>query len=179
VVFACHPPATLSILGSSATDQERNVLSAFRYQPNITSLHSDDSVLPRKPLARSSWNYLLQPESPAWDRATGRGLGVSTHYLMNRLQGIPGPKSCIVSINGTQLLRPETVQQRFEYEHPLFDRAAVSAQDRVDALNHSAQGGTETYFAGAWRRYGFHEDGLLSGIAVAAQLLGSDPWAEL
>jgi predicted NAD/FAD-binding protein len=53
----------------------------------------------------------------------------------------------------------------------------VRAQAEIPALNAAAQGATETYYAGAWQRYGFHEDGLLSAVRVAELLLGRDPWA--
>ena len=74
------------------------------------------------------------------------------------------------------MFAPEKVLRQIDYEHPLFSLGAVRAQAEIPALNQSARGTTETYFAGAWQRFGFHEDGLLSAIRLSAQLLGRDPW---
>ena len=81
-----------------------------------------------------------------------------------------------VTINRPESIRPEHVLQRIDYEHPLFSLGATSAQAEIPALNQAAIGTTETFFAGAWQRYGFHEDGLLSAHRLAAQLLARDSW---
>lgn len=177
VVFACHAPAALELLGPDARPEERRLLSAFRYQPNTITLHTDEAVLPQAKLARAAWNYRI-------DSGTGQGRGaskelrVSTHYWMNRLQGVSARKNYFVSVEGVDLLSRERTLQTFSEEHPLFDLAAVRAQPELPGLNAAARGGTETYFVGAWQRYGFHEDGLLSALNLATLLLGRDPWAE-
>jgi len=173
VIIASHPPATLAMLGKDATPQERAVLSAFKYQPNKATLHSDDVVMPRKRLAWSSWNYRMQTEARGVD---ARQCEVSTHYWMNRLQDVSKKRNYFVSINGEDLPAEGKVHTSIDYEHPLFDLAAREAQGKVEALNQAAVGTTETYFAGAWQRHGFHEDGLYSAVRLCEQLLGRDPW---
>lgn len=96
---------------------------------------------------------------------------------MNRLQGVSDRVDYFVSINGERLIDPQKILRTIPCEHPLFDLAARDAQPDVPALNASAVGATERYFVGAWQRYGFHEDGLLSAIDLASLLLRRDPWS--
>jgi predicted NAD/FAD-binding protein len=186
VILACHPPTTLALLGEGVTPDERRLLSPFQYQPNTAILHTDESVMPHTRLAWSAWNYRLDAPDPAPGRssATGRESGanpddlrVSTHYWMNRLQGVSDRVNYFVSIEGGQLIDPARTLRTLACEHPLFDLAAAQAQPAIAGLNATARGRTETYFAGAWQRYGFHEDGLLSAVILATLLLGHDPWA--
>jgi predicted NAD/FAD-binding protein len=168
VIFACHAPTALKILGTDATLDERRLLGAFQYQPNTVTLHTDESVLPRAHLAWAAWNFRI-------DSAVV-GQNVSTHYWMNRLQGVSDRKNYFVSVEGCHLLDRKQTLRTFAEEHPLFDLAAGQAQPEIAGLNAAARGRTETYFAGAWQRYGFHEDGLLSAVNLATFLLGRDPW---
>lgn len=165
VVFACHTDQALRLL-SDASAAERSVLGAIRYQPNRAVLHTDASVLPKRPLAWASWNYERAAEG---DREQAR---VCLHYLLNKLQPLPFTTPVLVSLNPVNDPRAETIVGEYEYDHPIFDLAAIAAQKRVPEL----QGVAHTWFAGAWTRYGFHEDGLMSGEAVVRGLL--DAWAE-
>jgi predicted NAD/FAD-binding protein len=126
--------------------------------------------MPRARLAWSSWNYEIN-QGPDGRAAT------ATHYWMNSLQGVSEQENYFVSIGRPEAIDPARVLRRIAYEHPLFSLGAVRAQAEIPALNAAAQGATETYYAGAWQRYGFHEDGLLSAVRVAELLLGRDPWA--
>ena len=155
VVLACHSDQALALL-ADAGDDERRVLGAIRYQPNRAVLHTDRSVLPARPRAWAAWNY---------ERATGKGrdeTAVCLHYLINRLQPLPFTAPVIVSLNPVNEPAAATVHGEFSYAHPVFDAAAVAAQARLPAL----QGRGGVWFCGAWTRYGFHEDGLLSGRAA-------------
>ena len=155
VVLACHSDQALALL-ADAGDDERRVLGAIRYQPNRAVLHTDRSVLPARPRAWAAWNY---------ERATGKGrdeTAVCLHYLINRLQPLPFTAPVIVSLNPVSEPAAATVHGEFSYAHPVFDAAAVAAQARLPAL----QGRGGVWFCGAWTRYGFHEDGLLSGRAA-------------
>ncbi|HVT73634.1 MAG TPA: FAD-dependent oxidoreductase [Lacunisphaera sp.] len=172
VVFACHAPTALALLGAGATPGERRVLSAFRYQPNTALLHTDAAVMPRRRLAWSAWNYRIEAAPGA-----GAPIQASTHYWMNRLQGVSERRDYFVSINGEALVDPAQVIRRIACEHPLFDLAARRAQADLPALNETASLRTATYFAGAWQRYGFHEDGLVSALAACRAILRRDPWA--
>jgi predicted NAD/FAD-binding protein len=132
-------------------------------------VHTDPTVMPRTRRAWSSWNYEI-----ARDR-DGR-ISTATHYWMNSLQGVSDRENYFVSINHPDAIAPERVLRRINYEHPLFSLGTVRAQAEIPALNAAARGGTETYFAGAWQRFGFHEDGLLSAVRLCSTLLGRDPW---
>ena len=156
VVLACHSDQALALLGD-ARDDERAVLGAIGYQPNRAVLHTDASCLPVNRRAWSAWNY----QSTA--SATPE---VCVHYLINKLQPLPCSTPVIVSLNPIDQPDPRMVLGEFDYAHPVFDAAAVGAQGRLQAL----QGVQGTWFAGAWTGYGFHEDGLTSGLAVAAAL---------
>ena len=165
VVLACHSDQALRLLGSDATPQERSVLGAIRYQPNQAVLHTDASVLPRREVAWAAWNY---------ERAADSGreqAGVCLHYLLNRLQPLPWTKPVMVSLNPVRPIDDSQVHARMEYSHPVFDLAAIEAQSQVGAL----QGQRRTWFCGAWCGYGFHEDGLRSGLEVADKLLNALP----
>ncbi|HEY9248999.1 MAG TPA: hypothetical protein VIO38_07700, partial [Rariglobus sp.] len=139
------------------------------YQSNVATLHTDVSVLPRTPLARAAWNYQLARD-PA-----GR-ISPATHYWMNRLQGVSDRENYIVSINRPDLVDAAKIIKRFDYAHPLFNLGAVRAQHELPALNERARGRTETYFAGGYFRYGFHEDAFMSAVQLAELLLARDPW---
>jgi predicted NAD/FAD-binding protein len=165
VVFATHPITTLRILGPEATLRERHILGAIRYQDNEAVLHRDPALMPRRRAAWSSWNYL----------ADGRGepdrtKPVSLTYWMNRLQNLRTRQPVFVTLN--PIREPLGEVQRFRYAHPQFDRAAMDAQRSLPSI----QGTRRTWFAGAWCGHGFHEDGLRSGLDVAAALEAPAPW---
>ncbi len=149
LVMATHPDQALSILDADA--QERAVLGAIRYQPNVAVLHTDASVLPRNQLAWAAWNYESAPAS--------EGGSVCLHYLINRLQPLPWQRPVVVTLNPLREIRSDQVAARIEYAHPVFDARAVNAQKHLAGL----QGRRRTWLCGAWTGYGFHEDGLRSG----------------
>ncbi|HEY1131910.1 MAG TPA: FAD-dependent oxidoreductase [Roseateles sp.] len=161
VVLACHSDQALALLGEGASDDERAVLGAIRYQPNTAVLHGDVSVLPQRRAAWASWNY-ERAGSEAAEQAQ-----VCLHYLINRLQPLPWQQDVIVSLNPARPIADHLVHRRIEYSHPVFDLAALQAQRRVPAL----QGLQRTWFAGAWCGYGFHEDGLRAGLQAADDVL--------
>jgi predicted NAD/FAD-binding protein len=166
VVLACHSDQSLALL-ADATAQERAALGAIRYQANRAVLHTDTSVLPRARRAWAAWNY---ERAPAQSESTR----VCLHYLLNMLQPLPFEKPVVVSLNPISEIDPGQVHGSFDYAHPVFDDEAIRAQSQVPAL----QGLQHTYFCGAWTGYGFHEDGLKSGLDVAARLhsaMGSTP----
>ncbi len=158
-VLACHSDQALTLL-ADPSDAEREVLAAVRYHDNRAVLHTDASVLPRRRRAWAAWNY---ERSPGADRESA---SVCLHYLINRLQPVPFTTPVIVSLNPLRPPAAGSVHGEFAYAHPVFDRAAVAAQAKLPAL----QGRRDTWFCGAWTRYGFHEDGLASGLAVAEQI---------
>ncbi len=170
VIVATHADQARQLL-ADPTDEESRLLGAFGYQANVATLHTDQSVLPRAPLARASWNYELV-------RGPDGRFRPATHYWMNRLQGVSDRESYFVSINRPEDIAPGCVIRRIPYAHPLFNLAATRAQVWLPELNRSARGGTETYFAGSYFRHGFHEDALFSAAQLSELLLECDPWAD-
>jgi predicted NAD/FAD-binding protein len=159
VVFACHSDQALQLLGDDATANETRLLGAIRYQANRAVLHTDAGLLPRRRAAWAAWNH----ESAG----RGRDTGVCLHYLLNKLQPLPWRRPVIVSLNPLREPRAGSVVRSFDYAHPVFDLAAIAAQRRL----HSLQGHRRSWFCGAWTGYGFHEDGLRSGLDAAQALL--------
>ena len=165
VVLACHSDQSLGLL-ADATPDEREVLGSIRYHRNRAVLHTDTSVLPSRKIAWAAWNYERA-------RADSReATAVCLHYLINRLQPLPFKTPVVVSLNPVNEPRADTVHGVYDYAHPVFDADAIAAQQRVPLL----QGVGNTWFCGAWTRYGFHEDGLMSGIGVVDGL--RKRWAE-
>jgi predicted NAD/FAD-binding protein len=160
VVMACHSDQSLALL-ADATPGERAVLGAVRYHANRAVLHTDTAVLPRRRLAWAAWNYARAAERSREQAA------VCLHYLIDRLQPLPFAQPVVVSLNPdpARAPAPDTVIGQWDYAHPVFDAAAVRAQQTLPAVQGGATG-THTWFAGAWTRYGFHEDGLMSALAV-------------
>jgi predicted NAD/FAD-binding protein len=165
VVLACHSDQALRLLGAAATVAERRILGAIRYQPNRAVLHTDRRLLPRDERVWSAWNYLAGRGEPG-------SQPVSVSYLINRLQPLPVDAPVAVTLNPHLEPDPRLVIGDFEYDHPIFDQAAIDAQARLAAI----QGTDRVWFCGAWACYGFHEDGLNSALAVAERLDGRAPW---
>jgi len=159
VVLASHSDQSLALLGD-ANAQERATLGAIRYQPNRAVLHTDTSVLPTRKRAWAAWNYERSAD------ARQDAARVCLHYLINMLQPVPFTQNVVVSLNPVRDIDPQHVHGSFEYAHPVFDLAAIQAQGQIAAM----QGQQNTYFCGAWTGYGFHEDGLKSGLDVAKRL---------
>jgi predicted NAD/FAD-binding protein len=160
IVLACHSDQALALL-DDATPDERSILGAIGYHRNRALLHTDTTLLPTRRLAWAAWNY---------ERAGRRdqeNASVCLHYWINRLQPLPFRTDVIVSLNPVREPRAETVLGEFDYAHPVFDLAAIDAQQRLPRI----QGVAGTWFCGAWTRYGFHEDGLMSGQNVLRALL--------
>lgn len=164
VVLATHSDQALALL-AQPTLQERAVLGAIRYQANHAVLHTDTTVLPSRRAAWAAWNYERAPER---SRESAR---VCLHYLINQLQPVPFTQPVVVSLNPVGEIAADQVIGRYDYAHPVFDMAAIRAQKMAAQL----QGREHTWFCGAWMGYGFHEDGLKSGLAVADSLLARMP----
>jgi predicted NAD/FAD-binding protein len=156
VVLACHSDQALALL-EDAAPAEREVLGAIGYQPNDTVLHTDATLLPRRRKAWAAWNAYL-PADPA------RACTVS--YCMNQLQGLAVETPLVVTLNRSEAIEPAKVLVRRAYHHPVYTRTAVAAQARRPEI----QGVRRTWFAGAYWGWGFHEDGIRSGVEVARAL---------
>ncbi|MFO0948524.1 MAG: FAD-dependent oxidoreductase [Planctomycetota bacterium] len=157
VIFACHSDQALRILGDAATPTERQLLTAFPYEKNSAVLHTDVSLLPRNRRAWASWNYRVGKDE--WAPAT-------VTYNMNLLQGIRSPQTYCVTLNDDDRINPERVIRRFVYHHPVF----TVARDAAQARHHELLVDNRTSFCGAYWRNGFHEDGVVSALAVVDAL---------
>jgi predicted NAD/FAD-binding protein len=163
VVLACHAPTSLAVV--DATEQERRVLQAFRYQENRAVLHTDIRLLPRRKKVWSAWNYL----------STGHARQdqpVAVSYLLNQLQDLPFAQPVIVTLNPTLEPNPELILRELRYEHPVLDAAAARGQSNLPAI----QGLDRVWYCGAWTGYGFHEDGLKSALRVVRDFEVEIPW---
>ena len=165
VVFATHAPDTMRML-EDATTAEKAILSAVRYQDNTAYLHTDVRQLPRNKKVWSAWNYL-------GGKNVDGARSVCVSYLLNQLQNLPINQPVVVTLN--PFSPPNQVLARFDYAHPVFDRAAIAAQEQLPQI----QGKNRTWFAGAWTGYGFHEDGLKSGLRVARGFGLAPDWTVL
>ncbi|MGO9357937.1 MAG: NAD(P)/FAD-dependent oxidoreductase [Xanthobacteraceae bacterium] len=165
VVIAAHSDQALTML-QDADPAERAVLGALPYTPNTVYLHRDPRLMPRRRRAWASWNFLR------WTRQGSAPNDVAVTYWMNRLQGIPADKPVFVSLNPPFEPDPALTFGSYLCHHPQYDAGAFAAQKRLGEI----QGGRQTWFCGAWTGYGFHEDGLRSGLEVAEALGGEIPW---
>jgi len=160
VVLACHCDQALAML-ANPTPEERAMLSAIRYRDNAVYLHRDASLMPRSRNAWAAWNVIKSNRD-----------AVCVTYWMNALQGLDPERPLFVSLNPPRPPRAETIFARYDYAHPQFDQPAIAAQAALAGL----QGADRLWFCGAWTKYGFHEDGLHSGLAVAEALGAAAPW---
>jgi uncharacterized protein len=164
VVLASHADHSLGML-SDATRDEQQLLGSFGYELNRTILHSDERLMPTRRAVWSSWNYLASQQNNSQK--------VSVSYWMNALQHLPCTEPVIVTLNPIEEPRQNLVYREFTYHHPVFNRDALQAQEKLWQL----QGQQRTWFCGSYFGYGFHEDGIQSGLAVAEQLGGRlRPW---
>jgi predicted NAD/FAD-binding protein len=161
VILATHSDDSLRML-SDADETERADLGAIAYQPNDIILHADAAMMPRRRAVWSSWNYT--------EARVKRAGQIDLTYWMNSLQPIPESDPHFVTLNTTRPIREELIYDQVTLRHPVYDLAAIAAQDRVRAGN----GRRRTWFCGAWLRHGFHEDGLWSGLEVAEAILERD-----
>ena len=164
VVLATHTDTSLAML-DRPTLEERSALGAIPYLPNRAVLHTDAKLLPRRRRAWAAWNFHSQ-EAREHDKP------VSLSYLLNRLQPLPFRAPVMVTLNPVDEPDPRTVLDEFTYHHPAFHEGSDDAQRDVALM----QGMNRTWYAGAWTRYGFHEDGLLSAVNVAHGLGVEAPW---
>ena len=160
VILATHSDISLSLL-SDATPAERAALGAVRYQPNQAILHRDPSVMPKNRKCWSSWVYVEPAGGPR-----GR---IDLTYWMNSLQPIPMDDPLFVTLNSNGGIDERLIDDVVTFDHPVYDLAAIEAQAKVRAMN----GTQNTWFAGAWMRNGFHEDGFASAVDVVDAMRAS------
>ena len=165
VIFACHSDQAAKML-SNPTEIERDIIGSVAYHPNKVVLHKDKSFMPKRRSVWSSWVYLSEDRTDARD-------SVSLSYWMNRLQNLDTSEDIIVTLNPHKAPDRDLVINEHVFEHPVFDTAAINAQSRLDEI----QGKDRIWWCGAWQRYGFHEDGLLSAVNVCKKMDATIPWS--
>lgn len=165
VIFACHADQALALL-KKPTAKQQKLLSAVRYQPNKVVLHSDTSFMPRNRDCWASWVYLSEEKEETNN-------AVSLSYWMNNLQNLHQVPPIIVTLNPARMPAADKIYNQHIFEHPVFDVGAIETQDQLEHI----QGDGNMWFCGAWTRYGFHEDGLTSGIEIAKKLGADVPWS--
>ncbi|MEP2029329.1 MAG: FAD-dependent oxidoreductase [Paracoccaceae bacterium] len=154
VILACHADQALAILGGDASTEEASALGSIRYQKNKAVLHCDPSQMPKRRACWSSWAY----------RSQDGAVGVT--YWMNRLQNLPEDDPLFVTLNPSSNIPANKIYDSVEFAHPVFDKAALQAQSRIRDM----QGRNRTWFAGAYNRHGFHEDGIASAMRVVRSI---------
>lgn len=164
VVFAGHADDTLALI-ANPTDAEKSILSSFTFQENKVVTHCDQSFMPKTRGAWASWVYLAESK-------TDEKPVVSLTYWMNNLQGLPPSAPVFVTLNPGRMPDAACIYDTHTFKHPVFTRDTIRAQERIEDI----QGKERSYFCGAWQRYGFHEDGLLSAVQVAQKLGIEKPW---
>ncbi len=164
VIFACHSNQAMALL-QNPSQAEKEIVGAVRYQPNEMVLHTDISFMQKRKHAWSSWVYLSEQRKD-------QNPNVSLSYWMNNLQPLETKTPVIVTLNPGRKPDASLVQDSYQFEHPVFDEAAIVAQSRIEEIN----GTDNIYYCGAWQRNGFHEDGLWSAVRVAEKLGATIPW---
>lgn len=165
VIFACHADQALALIAEPTAD-ETAVLSQFDYQLNQIVVHSDTSFMPQHKQCWASWVYLSEQQED-------HSPGVSLSYWMNNLQSLETETPVIITLNPARKPKASTILNEHAFSHPIFDYKAIMAQDQMTTI----QGKRNLWFCGAYQRYGFHEDGLLSAVNVVKGLGGTIPWA--
>ncbi|MDH3977629.1 MAG: FAD-dependent oxidoreductase, partial [Gammaproteobacteria bacterium] len=162
VIMACHSDEALRLLGAP-TAEEQTTLGSIRYQNNKAVLHTDTNLMPERKRAWASWNYI-------GSRVDKDSELLCVTYWMNLLQSLETPEPLLVTLNPSRPIDEDKIIERYDYAHPIFDAVAINAQPDLWKL----QGQKNTWFCGAYFGYGFHEDGIQSGLGVA-ELLGGVP----
>ncbi|WP_420011320.1 NAD(P)/FAD-dependent oxidoreductase [Tateyamaria sp.] len=161
VVFATHSDDSLKMIADPSADESR-MLGAVKYQPNEVTLHCDEAIMPKRRQTWSSWVYTEDK-----DAQTDR---IDLTYWINSLQPVPMNDPHFVTLNTKRTIRDELIYDQTTLRHPVYDLAALAAQDSVRAMN----GTNNTWFCGAWMRHGFHEDGLASAAEVVDMMKRAD-----
>lgn len=162
IIFACHSDQALNILRGEATVAETQALGSVRFQPNRAVLHRDVNQMPKRRASWSSWAYRSKDGA------------ASVTYWMNKLQNIPDDDPLFVTLNPTHHIARQDIYEEVEFFHPVFDKAAFQAQDRIRAM----QGDNHTWYVGAYNRHGFHEDGIASAMRVVRMINQDHPQRE-
>ena len=163
IIFACHSDQALDIL-ANPTPAEQDIIGSIRYKANKAYLHDDNSYMPKRKSCWASWVY--KGDAKHAENA------IPLTYWMNRLQSIPEDIPLFVTLNPVNEIKEENIFDETVFHHPQFDKLAIDAQKKLPDI----QGKNLTWYCGAYTRYGFHEDGLLSAVNIARAMNVNIPW---
>jgi predicted NAD/FAD-binding protein len=166
-ILACHADQALNLLGN-ASQEEKTLLGAFKYQKNLATLHTDKTVMPRSKINWASWNYKIA-------HSNEKGLEAATHYWMNNLQGVSDKVDYFISVNGEKTIAAEKKLQEVLYDHPIFTVEALKAQEQLPTLNEKTND-KRVFFCGSYFRFGFHEDAFQSALNLVRTITGESIW---
>jgi predicted NAD/FAD-binding protein len=164
VVMAAHGDETLAMMDDADND-ERRIFGAFKFSRNQVVVHDDVTLMPRARQAWASWVYTSES-------LRDQGEVVSLTYWMNNLQPLATTRPILITLNPGRAIAAQHIIDRHEFTHPIFDAGAIAAQGQLSVI----QGRGGVYYAGAYWRYGFHEDGILSAVNVAVEMGITPPW---
>ncbi|NCT41070.1 MAG: NAD(P)-binding protein [Alphaproteobacteria bacterium] len=164
VVFACHADEAMTLIENPHAEIA-STIGAFDYQDNEIVTHSDISFMPQNKKCWASWVYLSETRED-------KNEAVSLSYWMNNLQGQDANYPLIVTLNPGRRPDEDKIMDQHTFSHPIFDQKAINAQSKIPDI----QGIDNMWFCGAYQRFGFHEDGLLSAVNVAKSMGESIPW---
>lgn len=164
VIFACHADQAMNIIDAPSIE-EKEIIGAFDYQENEIIVHSDESFMPSDKSCWASWVYLSDDKQ---DHSSQLALS----YWMNNLQNIKSDKAIIVTLNPTRMPQSDLIYDTNKFSHPIFNERAIDAQEKISLI----QGMQNCWYVGAYQRYGFHEDGLLSAVQVLEKMEVNTPW---
>jgi len=164
VIFACHADQAINMI-NSPTVKQHNVLDRFPYQQNKVVVHRDLDFMPSDKSCWASWVYLTENKEDKSDT-------VSLSYWMNNLQNLKTKENVIITLNPEKIPKENLIDDVHYFDHPVFNRAAIEAQDKISEI----QGQNNLWFVGAYQRYGFHEDGILSAVNVLEKMDVKIPW---
>ncbi len=163
VIMATHPDQTIRLI-KNLDEQSTDILSKFKYQKNTVYLHSDKNLMPKNKKTWSSWNYISSKKEEK----------SSVTYWMNLLQKINNSLDVFVSLNPYIIPSKSLTYKKIIYEHPIFNSKTNEAQSKMIEI----QGKNNIFYAGAWLKYGFHEDGVASAVNISKTLNVTVPWEQ-
>ena len=163
VIMATHPDQTIKLI-KNLDKQSTDILSKFKYQKNTVYLHSDKNLMPKNKKTWSSWNYISSKKEEK----------SSVTYWMNLLQKINNSLNVFVSLNPYIIPSKSLTYKKIIYEHPIFNSKTNEAQSKMIEI----QGKNNIFYAGAWLKYGFHEDGIASAVNISKALNVAVPWKQ-
>jgi len=164
VIFACHADQAIEMI-NSPTAEQKSILKSFSYQDNKVVVHRDLNFMPSDHSCWASWVYLTKNKEDKNDI-------VSLSYWMNNLQNLSTKKDVIITLNPEEMPKENLIEDVHYFDHPVFNHTAIEAQERISDI----QGQNNLWFVGAYQRYGFHEDGILSAVNVLKKMNINIPW---